>query len=90
VKPETPPPTPEQKSGLLDASECLNIHGGHLSESRLTPPFTPSPSPQDKIRLKLVLKAPVKKYPIREPVKENIGLDYVKVKRRSKRLSRGV
>jgi hypothetical protein len=90
MKPETPPPTPEQKSGLPDASECLTIHGGHLSESRLTPPFTPSPSPQDKILLKLVFKAPAEENPIKEPVKENVVLDYVKVKRRSKRLSRGV
>jgi hypothetical protein len=80
-KPETPPPTPEQKSILPSARKRVPqyppIHD-HPPQSRLTPPITPSPSPQEKIMLKLVVK---------KPVVEEKYLDYIKVKRRSKRLA---
>ena len=81
IKPDTPPPTPEQRSALPDGPQCPSVQDP-MSPSCLTPPVTPSPSPQDKIMLKLILKEPVKK-----AAKKKVVLDYVKVKRRSKRLS---
>lgn len=60
LKPDTPPPTPEQQSitphefqyqSIAENIKCPNVCVGNL-----TPPVTPSPAPQEKIFLKLAFK----------------------------------
>lgn len=76
VKPETPPPTPEQSSVMPIAPQCQLVQD-NISPSRLTPPKTPSPSPSYKVTLKLVHK----------PAQKQIIRDCIRITRRSQRLS---